>query len=175
MADNHVLIKKYSNRKLYDPSRSRYIALEEIARLIRAGKQVKVVDTSSHEDLTGITLAQIILEEERKRKHLLPVSFLHQLIQYGESLHHLFQRGLSSSLETFMTTQVETRKLWREWAIAGWIPPGWKPDQTQTNSGDDPQPCDEKSLKAELESLKEKLKHLEEKIQDTEKRMAETA
>ncbi|MFQ5989703.1 MAG: polyhydroxyalkanoate synthesis regulator DNA-binding domain-containing protein [Candidatus Methylomirabilales bacterium] len=175
MVNDTILIKKYSNRKLYDPSRSRYITLEEIADLIRAGKQVKVVDTTSHEDLTAITLAQIILEEERRRKHFIPVSFLHQLIQYGESFHHLFQRGLSSSLETFMTSQGESRKLWREWAVRGWMPPGRKPEEPHTSSGEERYRGDEASLKAELESLKQQLKHLEEKIQETEEGMQETA
>jgi polyhydroxyalkanoate synthesis repressor PhaR len=131
MSDDQVLIKKYSNRKLYDTSRSRYITLEGIAELIREGKQVKVVDTSSHEDLTTVTLAQIILEEEKKRKHLLPVSFLHQLIQYGESLRGLFQRQLSSNLETFMATQARAGNFWREWATRGMMPPGWNLDQAQ--------------------------------------------
>ena len=68
MAEEPIVIKKYSNRKLYDSSRSRYITLEEIAGLIRGGKQVKVVDSASQEDLTTVTLAQIIFEEEKKRK-----------------------------------------------------------------------------------------------------------
>lgn len=175
MVNDTILIKKYSNRKLYDPSRSRYITLEEIADLIRTGKQVKVVDTSSHEDLTAVTLAQIILEEEKRRKHFIPVSFLHQLIQHGESFHHLFQRGLSSSLETFMTTQAEARNLWREWAMRGWMPPGRKSEETHTSPGEDRYPDDEASLKAELESLKQQLEYLEEKIQETEEGMPGTA
>lgn len=168
MADDPVLIKKYSNRKLYDPSRSRYITLEEIAGLIRAGKQVKVVDTTSNEDLTAVTLAQIILEEEKKHKNLVPVSFLHNLIQYGESLQHFFQRGLSSSLETFMATQVEAGKLWKEVAMRGWMPPGMKPEPVRTQSPEQPEESAEASLKAELDSLKQSLERLEQKLTDTE-------
>jgi polyhydroxyalkanoate synthesis repressor PhaR len=159
MADDPVLIKKYSNRKLYDPSRSRYITLEEIARLIRQGKQVKVVDTTSHEDLTAVTLAQIILEGEKKHKNLVPVSFLHQLIQYGESLQHLFQRGLFSSLETLMTTHREAGNLWKEVAMRGWIPPG-KPDRSPKTSAEQTEQTAEALLKAELELLKESLERL---------------
>ena len=171
MTDDPVLIKKYSNRKLYDPSRSRYITLEEIARLIRQGKQVKVVDTTAHEDLTAVTLAQIILEEEKKHKNLVPVRFLHQLIQYGESLQHLFQRGLSSSLETFIATQVEAGKLWKELATGRWMPPGWMPDRGQTTLNQSEQTA-QISLKAEIELLKESLDRLEKKVRDAETKPA---
>lgn len=168
MADDPVLIKKYSNRKLYDPSRSRYITLEEIAGLIRQGKQVKVVDTTSHEDLTAVTLAQIILEGEKKHKNLVPVSFLHQLIQYGESFQHLFQRGVSSSLETFMTTQREAGKLWKEVAMRGWIAPGLNPVAGRTTLAQHPRESSDAFLKAELQLLKQSLERLERKILDTE-------
>jgi polyhydroxyalkanoate synthesis repressor PhaR len=167
MEENPILIKKYSNRKLYDSSQSRYITLEEIAGLIREGKQVKVVDTTSNEDLTTVTLAQIILEEEKRRKNLLPVSFLHQLIQYGESIRSLFQRQLVSNLETFMATQAEAGKIWREWAMRGWMPPGWKPDQLRTPLLARPEEPPDASVRAEIEALKEALERLERKIQET--------
>src|SRR3989304_8000569 len=104
MGGGPIVKKKTSTRNPYDAGRSRYIPLEEIAGLIREGKQVKVVDSASQEDLTTVTLAQIILEEEKKRKNLLPVGFLHQLIQYGHSLQTLFQRQLLSNLEALMFT-----------------------------------------------------------------------
>ncbi len=167
MADDLVLIKKYGNRKLYDLSRRCYVTLEEIAQLIRTGKQVKVVNSASNQDVTTVTLAQIILEEEKRRKNLLPVSFLHQLIRYGESVHSLWQRRLSSSLEALMSTQKETGKLWTEWAMRGWIPPGRKPDQRHTTSREHAAGRTEGTLRAELESVKEKLTQLEEKIRET--------
>src|SRR6267143_1577933 len=62
------VIKRYSNRKLYDTQESRYVTLEELEELIRAGKEISVVDVSIDEDLTSVTLAQIILENERSRR-----------------------------------------------------------------------------------------------------------
>ena len=62
------VIKRYSNRKLYDTQESRYVTLEELEELIRAGKEISVVDVSTGEDLTSVTLAQIILENERSRR-----------------------------------------------------------------------------------------------------------
>ena len=175
MTEAPLLIKKYSNRKLYDLSRKCYITLEGIAGLIREGEQVKVVNSTSNQDLTTVTLAQIILDEEKKRRNLLPVSFLHQLIQYGESLRGLWQQHFSSSLEAVLATQAETGKLWTEWAMRGWTPPDRKLDQGRTTSMEHAEGHTEDALKAELESLKEKLQQLEEKIRETEKEMTETA
>src|SRR5216683_2889002 len=79
------VIKRYSNRKLYDTQESRYVTLEELEELIRAGKEISVVDVSTGEDLTSVTLAQIILENERSRRAGLPTGFLHQLIKHGEA------------------------------------------------------------------------------------------
>ena len=78
------LIKRYGNRKLYDTLESRYITLEEIARLVRGGNDVKVIDNENGDDLTAITFAQIILEEEKRRSSLLSLGLLRELIQHGE-------------------------------------------------------------------------------------------
>ena len=82
-SDEPILIKRYANRKLYDQSRSRYVTLEELEELIRQGREIRVVDAVSGEDLTSQTLAQIILDTARGRRTALPVAFLHQLIQHG--------------------------------------------------------------------------------------------
>jgi polyhydroxyalkanoate synthesis repressor PhaR len=79
------IIKRYTNRKLYDKQESRYVTLEEIARLVRRGEDLKVVDNETDEDLTAVTLAQIILEEEKRKTHLLSVPFLRKLIRSGEA------------------------------------------------------------------------------------------
>jgi len=79
------VIKRYSNRKLYDTQESRYVTLEELEELIRAGREISVVDVSTGEDLTSVTLAQIILENERNHRATLPTAFLHQLIKHGEA------------------------------------------------------------------------------------------
>src|SRR5262249_11748109 len=61
------VIKRYTNRKLYDTVESRYVTLDEIAQMIKGGAEVKIIDNRSKEDLTSVTLAQIIFEEEKKR------------------------------------------------------------------------------------------------------------
>src|SRR5438105_10510231 len=60
------LIKKYANRKLYDTRSSRYITLDEIAQLVREGHEIKVVDRDNGNDLTQVTLSQIVLSEEKR-------------------------------------------------------------------------------------------------------------
>ncbi len=75
-------IKRYSNRKLYDTTDSKYVTLLQIAALIRAGDEIRVVDKNSQQDLTGATLAQIIFEEE-KRGPRLSVDALCRIIRDG--------------------------------------------------------------------------------------------
>ena len=82
------IIKRYANRKLYDTQRSRYVTLDQIADMIRAGEDVKIVDNNSKDDLTAMTLAQIIFEEEKKRSFM-PLATLRTIIQNGgESIQH---------------------------------------------------------------------------------------
>jgi polyhydroxyalkanoate synthesis repressor PhaR len=62
---NPRVIKRYANRKLYDTRSSRYVTLPQIAELVRAGEDVQIIDNRTKENLTGVTLAQIIYESEK--------------------------------------------------------------------------------------------------------------
>jgi polyhydroxyalkanoate synthesis repressor PhaR len=79
------LVKRYGNRKLYDTSESRYVTLEEIGRWVKAGEEVKILENDTGEDLTAVTFAQIILEEERRKSGLLSLRMLREIIQHGEA------------------------------------------------------------------------------------------
>ncbi len=79
------LIKRYTNRKLYDTQQSRYVTLDDIAKLVRDGEDVHVIDNDSGDDLTSVTFAQIILEEEKRKTNLISVPFLRKLIRSGEA------------------------------------------------------------------------------------------
>lgn len=74
-------IKRYSNRKLYDTEDKRYITLEQIAVLVRENQDIKVIDNQTGEDLTTVTLSQILLEQEKRKETSLPKSFFTNLIQ----------------------------------------------------------------------------------------------
>jgi len=92
-----TIIKRYGNRKLYDTRQSHYVTLEEISRMVRRGDDIRVVDNKTQEDLTSVTLAQIMLEEEKNQKNAYPLSLLKNLIQQsGESLTEWVQKGKES-------------------------------------------------------------------------------
>lgn len=75
------IIKRYDNRKLYDTTTSEYVSLSDIADLVRRGKTVKVVDNPTGEDITAQTLTQIILEEGKDGRQLIPSELLHDLVR----------------------------------------------------------------------------------------------
>jgi len=77
------IIKRYANRKLYDTQHSRYVTLDQISEMIRNGDDVKIIDNKSKEDLTSVTLAQIIFEEEKKQRSFLPLQAMRNIIQHG--------------------------------------------------------------------------------------------
>ena len=76
------IIKRYSNRKLYDTKDSRYVTLDQIAVMVRSGDEVRVVENNTRLDLTGATLAQIVFEEERRQAHL-SIDGLRRIIREG--------------------------------------------------------------------------------------------
>ncbi len=91
------IIKRYPNRKLYDTQNSCYITLDHIAQLIKEGEDVTIIDTKTNEDLTSITLTQIIFEQEKKKKNPLPLVTLKNIIQSGgEHLVDFFQKSIQS-------------------------------------------------------------------------------
>jgi len=93
------VIKRYPNRKLYDTEAKGYITLEQIGELIRNGQDIQVVDHATGEDLTALTLTQVILEQERKRSGFLPQTVLTGLIQAGGERLSILRRALASPLE----------------------------------------------------------------------------
>jgi len=89
------VIKRYTNRKLYDTVESRYVTLDEIALMIKEGVEVQIVDNRTKEDLTSVTLAQIIFEEEKKRNRM-PLTVLREIIRHpGESLTDFIQKEVT--------------------------------------------------------------------------------
>ncbi len=95
-----VTIKKYANRRLYDTESSSYITLEHLAAMTKAGREFKVVDARSGEDITRTVLTQIIMEQENGAQTMLPVPFLRQLIgMYGDKMGGMVPQYLEASME----------------------------------------------------------------------------
>jgi len=97
-----ILIKKYGNRRLYDTSDSTYITLDELAAKIRGGADVRVVDAQTGEDLTQVTLTQIVLETGNAAKFL-PVQLLAQMIRLSDdALAEFFSRYVTGALDMYL-------------------------------------------------------------------------
>ena len=105
-----IVVKRYPNRKLYNTEAKRYITLDAIAELIREGEEIRILDHSNGEDLTAITLSQIIYEQEKKEGGFLPRPLLTGLIQSGGQTLGSLRRSLASSLELFRHVDQEINR-----------------------------------------------------------------
>ena len=106
MKPSTVVIKKYGNRRLYDTASSRYVNLDDIAAFIRAGKEIKVVDARSGQDLTRVTLTQIITEDAKDKPTGLPLELLRQLIIASDEVRQEFIMWyLKSAFDTYKKVQ----------------------------------------------------------------------
>lgn len=99
------VIKRYPNRKLYDTEEKKYITLDGIAELIRDGVDIQVIDHTTEEDLTAVTLSQIIFEQEKRSGGFLPKSVLAGLVQAGGDTMNTLRRSLTAPLG--LLTQVD--------------------------------------------------------------------
>jgi polyhydroxyalkanoate synthesis repressor PhaR len=110
MKKRNVLIRKYSDRRLYDTSASRYVKLEDIARMVRQGIDVEVRDARSGKDLTSVVLTQIIVEDARDRQTALPLELLQQLVRASDRATHEFLSWyLHSTLDLYQKAQESVR------------------------------------------------------------------
>jgi polyhydroxyalkanoate synthesis repressor PhaR len=105
-----VVVKKYANRRLYNTESSSYITLDNLADMVRQGRDFVVYDAKTGEDITRSVLTQIIVEEEGKGRALLPTAFLRQLIGfYGDQMQSLVPRFLEQALGAFAQQQEQVR------------------------------------------------------------------
>ena len=118
-----VVVKKYANRRLYNTESSSYITLENLAEMIRKGRDFVVYDAKTGEDITRQVLTQIIVEEEGKGAAMLPISFLRQLIGfYGEDMQGLVPRYLEQAMNAFSHRQEQVRAAMQQ-TMGTLIPP----------------------------------------------------
>jgi polyhydroxyalkanoate synthesis repressor PhaR len=100
------IIKKYTNRRLYDARGSRHVTLDDLRKLIVAGEKIKVVDDKSGEDLTRTILLQIISEQEQFGTPVLSSELLEAIIRfYGNPVQEMFTRYLEQTLAGLMQQQ----------------------------------------------------------------------
>ena len=105
-----VVVKKYANRRLYNTETSSYITLEHLSAMTREGREFKVIDARSGDDITHSVLTQIILEEETRGETLIPSSVLRQLISmYGDQMQSIVPLYLEASMDAFRRNQEQFR------------------------------------------------------------------
>ena len=106
---NPVIVKKYANRRLYDTEGSTYITLDDLATMVRSGRELVVYDARTGDDITRLVLTQIIMEEETRGRSILPTSFLRQLIGfYGDELQGVVPEYLEEMMRKFVAPERET-------------------------------------------------------------------
>ena len=177
---DRITIKKYSNRRLYDSTNKRYVTLDNIASLIREGSEIKVIDSQSGEDISKVILIQVILESEKNKEDILPVSFLHMLIKYGNKVaKDFFENYFLMMFQPYNYLKDNYRENIRMWRQMGLYPSdlNMPQDFEKLNSKDiapatikDDSKSDElydapvEYRASDVELLMEKMKELEKKV-----------
>jgi polyhydroxyalkanoate synthesis repressor PhaR len=157
------VIKRYGNRRLYDASRSRAVTMDDVATMVRAGENIRVIDGDTGEDVTRRVLTQILLEDESRRSlELLPVELLQKLIALR-----------NDAAGQWMTQYFEAaaRFLDRQWSQASadamfpWLKPGaWMPPSPPPAEKPPKPPTTDDRLEQELEELQRRMADLSAKM-----------
>ncbi len=118
------IIKRYPNRKLYDTQESCYVTLDDIGQMIKDGEDVQIIDNHSQEDLTSMTLAQIIFEEEKKRKNPALLFTLKDIIRSSaETLREFAQKSYENSVREFSHVREEANDFVNRISAKGLLSP----------------------------------------------------
>ncbi len=170
-----VIIKKYANRRLYNTESSSYITLDHLAKLTREGREFKVLDAKTDEDITHSVLTQIIMDEEGKGETMLPASFLRQLISmYGDSMQSMVPQYLEASMDAFRRNQAQFNEALqgaftggpfaeiakRNLAMFEAATSAFKPKGTAGNAAPNAKDDEISALKAQLAELQSKVEKL---------------
>lgn len=103
-----IVIKKYSNRRLYNTSTSKYVTIAQVSEMIKEMNEIKVVDAKTNDDVTSYILTQIVLEDAKNSNGLLPVPLLHTLIRYGDNiLKEFFATHLNQTINNYVQQKSE--------------------------------------------------------------------
>ena len=166
MSATAVVIKKYSNRRLYDTSASRYINLEDIASFVREGRDVQVIDAQSGEDLTRVTLTQIIMDDAKQQPTGLPVELLRQLIISSDRMGREFIMWyLKSAYDAYQSVQSKLQTGLTGVQSAALSPLNMMKNFLQTQTAP-PTPEPPAAAGDELRQLRERLAELEARMEE---------
>lgn len=105
---SQLVIKRYGNRRLYNTETKTYVSYSDLAQIVRDGSDIQVIDSTTKEDVTKAVLIQMILEEEKNNKTVLPTEFLFQLLRSREgSMQDFIKNHLSASFNAYLKTKEE--------------------------------------------------------------------
>ncbi|HKD86286.1 MAG TPA: polyhydroxyalkanoate synthesis regulator DNA-binding domain-containing protein [Terriglobales bacterium] len=169
MNGDRIVIKKYANRRLYDTSNSRYINLEDIAALVRNGKDVQVLDAATGEDITRVTLTQIIVEDAKGQPAGLPLELLRQLIVTTDHVGQEFIMWyLKSAFDTYQKVQNSVQDRFSQMQSAALSPLQMMKNFMQGSTSE--KPPTEPNASPELLELRRRLAELEARQQEPKPR-----
>lgn len=110
MAESIRIIKKYQNRKLYDTQDSCYVTLDGIAKMIREGEEIVVIDNNSKDDVTALILTQVLYEQEKTNQSVLPVAILKNIIKAGSNnLFEFMQKFILGAMDAHLQAREELK------------------------------------------------------------------
>jgi polyhydroxyalkanoate synthesis repressor PhaR len=174
-----IEIRKYSNRRFYDSTRSRHLTLEEMRNLIREGHDVRVTDNKSGADITAKVLTQIILDLESPKLDLFPATMLAQIIRVNDHLlkgfyERFFQQffGAFSDYQRMVETKLKDSSMLpagvpplTAWAQP-WLNPWGLPSQTSAGAGGTSaaEPARSGDLAATVASLQSQISNLQARL-----------
>lgn len=165
MSANTIIIKKYPNRRLYDTSTSRYINLEDIAAFVRDGRDVQVVDAHSGEDLTRVTLTQIIMDDAKQQPTGLPLELLRQLIISSDRMGREFIMWyLKSAFDAYQSVQSKLHSGLTGVQSAALSPLNMMKNFLQSQAAPPPSQAVRTEANDELRKLRERLAELETRV-----------
>ena len=171
MKPKSILIKKYENRRLYDATNSRYVNLDEVAKMMQNGDSVRVVDATTGEDITRLILTQIIVEDAKTPDSSFPLDVLRQMViasgkasqesalQYMKAMLEISQNSYLAMAPPFTPFEFARRKDPRP-ADGSEAPPVASAGERSPGQAKNPEAAEVDELKqrlAELETLVSKL------------------
>lgn len=167
MPDERIQITRYPNRRFYARNESRYVSLEEIEEMVRAGKSVEIHDSQTDEDITGAVLTRIILERQPDKMRLFPIDMLHFVVRsndvMSDFLRDYFRHSLPylEYLQKHSTAAVTTLVQPMHWMKA-WLD-SIAPQATSQKvpGGEQPKPDTAVPLSKRIAELEERIRQLE--------------
>ncbi|WP_419660113.1 PhaR: predicted polyhydroxyalkanoate synthesis repressor [Desulfosarcina variabilis str. Montpellier] len=172
-----LVLKKYSNRRLYDTHNSCYVTLDDVANMIREGQQVQIQDATSGEDVTAFILTQIVMEAAKRNNILLPAPVLHLIIRYGDNaLNDFFDKYFQKTIQNYIEAKNAFEQQFGQWLDMGLqmsrqLPDmmgsassmdsmmemfGYKPPQSKASQSKEAPPQDQSKTSASAKTSKKK-------------------